>query len=270
MMLTQASGDLISISLSITLNDFLRTLVEAVFVELRAFAGFPGMRAADVAELGFAETATRIPLLVKFSDDNVNSKKRHSRHVIATNPELDETLTLRASLPSILLGESHSLCYSMILHAISVMLSLLAENASLSVTTRTCSDIVILLPLTDVGRAGGHITVRRFWIVEFFLLVGKLISKLMVEETPSVFERHGLSTAAWRVSLLVGHGNAEEVVEAAITVVMLAWHLGAVVGAEVILADDALKLHALLRGLWSFNGERCRADCLIVLQFLNP
>jgi hypothetical protein len=78
--LAQRRHSFLNVSISVPLYDLLAALVEALFVELRARAGFPWGGAADVAEFGVAEAA--LELLV---GDVRILRGGYERHVIAAD-----------------------------------------------------------------------------------------------------------------------------------------------------------------------------------------
>lgn len=101
-------------------------------------AGLP-LSIAKIAELVATFASGSISLC-----KNTEGRKVNSRHVVATNGELDNRGTLVALLPSFCLSQSERLFYGGILFAFTIVACFLAVNASSLVAFRTVSLINML------------------------------------------------------------------------------------------------------------------------------
>lgn len=146
-------------------------------------------------------------------------------------------MTLSALLISLLLSVLAHLLHFLVFGACTFMIALFAEDASCSMASRTSGFVGVFCVGFDVLGATLVVAVHRVLVVQFLLLGFELSHKSRTDEIADDFPRDCLSATARWIESLVSHGVREEVVEAAIAVVVVAWNRDALLGIETIAAS---------------------------------
>ena len=98
----------------------------------------------------------------------------------------------------------------------------LALKAGYCRTSRAAAKVAYTLVLRNIGRASLNVAVSTLCVIKFWFLGRKISSCALAEEVANIFEWNLLLTASWGVEALIDQRLIENLVEAAVAIVVLA------------------------------------------------
>lgn len=144
------------------------------------------------------------------------------RHVETTDGELNDTLALTATAPSLLARELQGLLKCFVSRTVTIVHGCLACLTGVAIACWACGDIA-----DDGIRSDEYLTVWSRAVgtvgricVEFFFLRLEIGCKPVRESGSDSFPGHRVATASWWVQSLVPHGGCMQLLETAIAVVV--------------------------------------------------
>ena len=203
---------------TLTVSDGLSTRNQARFIPLRTLAVLPGLNAAHVTELGFAQAAAANQY---HSFATIRRRFLILRHVIAAVVQFDHARAIRTSSPSFTLSKIEHFLGRFVGCASALMWLVFARKTDAGLACWASAHIGVPVGMIDVRRAGWDAAIRTTWITKLFALGFEFGSELFTEKDLNVVVGYGLTAATRWVQALIVSGTAKKAGQALVAVVVL-------------------------------------------------